>query len=433
MKKLFHYTLLLLLIPIFVGAQDAFPLTASVSSKNNTITVTVKNNTQVSYTVRARLSDLDTYNGYSQGNNEQYVVLAPGKTKEYVFTNVLTGTKYEAYIVATTDQVPNVMTSKFFEKKMTITAQGAANQTRPPVTTAPITPTPALIINFSVKNTETDVVVYIKNNTDDKAYAVNVTFTNDATKEVTTKTGSVDPLGEEIALTVSGLKAKSAYTVVVRGSPTTMNGGGFGPKTYKLNTVYGNPGITDITPAAGSTSSNNTGSTSQTVAGSTSQNSQTGTQQNNLATVQTQANATCNDGIDNDGDERADYRGVTIGTTTLPKDPSCITKDSNEEPEETGTGLVPCYNKCDLNDVFRLLNNIISFLIKVILFPVIIFMFIYTGFKYITAMGNPTKTAKLKSLIFHVIGGLIIILCAWLLVRTIMLVLGYTDSLLFFN
>jgi hypothetical protein len=143
--------------------------------------------------------------------------------------------------------------------------------------------------------------------------------------------------------------------------------------------------------------------------------------------------STCNDGFDNDGDERADYRGAIIGGKTLPPDPSCINKGSNEEAEVTGTGIVPCQNKCDLNDVFRLINNVITFLVKVILFPVIIFMFIYTGFKYVTSQGNPGKAANLKSLIGHIIGGMIIILCAWLLVRTIMLVLGYTDSLLFFD
>lgn len=152
-----------------------------------------------------------------------------------------------------------------------------------------------------------------------------------------------------------------------------------------------------------------------------------------VSAQETAGSGSCNDGIDNDGDSRYDYRGAVVNGKSYPPDPACITKDSIEEAEVGGTGLVPCHNKCDLNDVFRLINNIITFLVKVILFPVIIFMFIYTGFKYITAEGNPAKTAKLKSLIKHIIGGLIIILCAWLLVRTMMLVLGYTDSLIFFG
>jgi len=149
--------------------------------------------------------------------------------------------------------------------------------------------------------------------------------------------------------------------------------------------------------------------------------------------VAQKAVATCNDGLDNDGDKRADWAGATISGESYPPDPSCINRDGTEVPDATGTGIIPCHNKCDLNSVLALINNLIDFLITDVLLVIIIIMFIYAGFKYVTSQGNPGKTANLKGMIGHIVGGLVIILCAWLVVKTILVVLGYKDALLFFS
>ena len=47
----------------------------------------------------------------------------------------------------------------------------------------------------------------------------------------------------------------------------------------------------------------------------------------------------------------------------------------------------------------------------------------YAGFKYITAEGNPSKIANLKKILGNIVLGIVIMLCAWLIVRTIMNVL----------
>lgn len=143
---------------------------------------------------------------------------------------------------------------------------------------------------------------------------------------------------------------------------------------------------------------------------------------------------TCADGADNDGDGRADWAGATIGGEVYPPDPSCINKNSVEQADVVAQGsLVPCTNKCDLASVFTLLNTFISFLIKVILFPVSILMFVYAGYQYITAQGNPAKTANVKKLVKHLVLGIIIILTAWVVVRSGLSLIGYDDSLYFFT
>jgi hypothetical protein len=44
----------------------------------------------------------------------------------------------------------------------------------------------------------------------------------------------------------------------------------------------------------------------------------------------------------------------------------------------------------------------------------------YAGFKYITAEGNPSKIANLKKILGNIFLGIVLMLCAWLIVRTIM-------------
>lgn len=138
---------------------------------------------------------------------------------------------------------------------------------------------------------------------------------------------------------------------------------------------------------------------------------------------------TCTDGVDNDEDGRIDY----YGTTMAEPDPACVTKDSEEIKDDVKSTIIPCTDKCTFRDVFLLLNNIIDFIIKTLLMPVIVLMIMYTGFQYLMARGNPGQHAKLLSLIKHIIGGIVLILCAWLIVRVLMTTLGYSDGLLFFQ
>ncbi len=145
----------------------------------------------------------------------------------------------------------------------------------------------------------------------------------------------------------------------------------------------------------------------------------------------------CNDGIDNQvgdgknygygigaGDRKADRYGV-VG---MEPDPSCFATSVKVEKGDdlaynsdgTPASVIPCTDKCTFGDVFRLLNNIISFFFKVILIPLFIIILIYAGVKYITAEGNPAKIANLRKILWNITKGIILMLCSWLIVRTIM-------------
>jgi hypothetical protein len=146
----------------------------------------------------------------------------------------------------------------------------------------------------------------------------------------------------------------------------------------------------------------------------------------------------CHDGIDNDGDKRADQ----FGTGQYRPDPACFSDTDKIDTSETSvtkskdsvlSTIIPCNNYCTFDDVFRLINNLIEFALKDLLIPLFVFMIMYAGYSYITAMGNESKIVKLKSLFMHMIGGLVLVLCSWLIVKGILYALGYTDGLLFFQ
>ncbi len=149
-------------------------------------------------------------------------------------------------------------------------------------------------------------------------------------------------------------------------------------------------------------------------------------------------NGTCGDGLDNDipPDGKRDWDGVrdAAGQPQYPPDPSCINRDQTEAADDVAAGsLIPCTNKCDLPAVFVFLNKMIESLIKVALLPIAILMFVYAGYKYITAQGNPSKTANIKRMIKHLILGIVIILTAWLAVKTALVLIGYDQALYFFS
>lgn len=153
----------------------------------------------------------------------------------------------------------------------------------------------------------------------------------------------------------------------------------------------------------------------------------------------------CNDGVDNDGDGKADFYGVDCITTQykngdgildVEPDPACQNiKDTTEEADlpSLGNKLIPCTNKCTVTDIFRLINKLISFFFTTILIPIIIIMIMYAGFQYITAQGNSGKIANLKKLTLNIVKGLGLMLGAWLIVKVIFQLVEYKDSLLFFK
>lgn len=99
-----------------------------------------------------------------------------------------------------------------------------------------------------------------------------------------------------------------------------------------------------------------------------------------------------------------------------------------------GMGLVPCEaDGCTINSVMQLFNNLQTFFFETLLLPIFVVMVMYLGYSYLTAGGNASQHAKAVSMARHMVLGLLLILCAWVIVRTILSILGFTDTFGFFG
>ena len=98
---------------------------------------------------------------------------------------------------------------------------------------------------------------------------------------------------------------------------------------------------------------------------------------------------------------------------------------------DPGSGLIPCTDECGFNDMMTLLNTLLEKAIEWLVLPIFIILLMYAGFKYITAGGDPSVHGKVRSILKHAVLGLVLVLCAWLIVKVILSSLGYNEGLRF--
>ena len=97
-------------------------------------------------------------------------------------------------------------------------------------------------------------------------------------------------------------------------------------------------------------------------------------------------------------------------------------------PDPT-TGIVPDASKCDFNQLMNLVNTVIHFILFDLAIPIAAIMFAYAGFLLVTAGGEAASArTKAKSIFTNAVIGLVIAVAAWLIIRTILLILGYEGT-----
>ncbi len=94
-----------------------------------------------------------------------------------------------------------------------------------------------------------------------------------------------------------------------------------------------------------------------------------------------------------------------------------------------GDGLVSTkcgYNNgpmCGFSDFMGMLNRIINYIFVLVL-PISAIMFTYAGFLYISSAADPKKRTAAKNAMTKLVIGVIIIMLAWIIVKTILITLG---------
>lgn len=101
-------------------------------------------------------------------------------------------------------------------------------------------------------------------------------------------------------------------------------------------------------------------------------------------------------------------------------------------------GLVPCgterdgenkiTNPCGFSHIFALIKNVMDYLFLGFILPVSAILFAYAGFELVTSGGDTEKKSKAKSIFINVLIGLVVSLGAFLIVKTVLNIVGFKDD-----
>ena len=101
-------------------------------------------------------------------------------------------------------------------------------------------------------------------------------------------------------------------------------------------------------------------------------------------------------------------------------------------PEPEYNGLITCdgggADPCDFYDIISTINRIIDFLIKYIAFPLVAIVVAWAGIKLLVSGGSSEAKSSAKKMIGKVVIGLIIALLSWVIIKLILVTLGYVPN-----
>lgn len=101
-----------------------------------------------------------------------------------------------------------------------------------------------------------------------------------------------------------------------------------------------------------------------------------------------------------------------------------------------GDPIIPCgttvnTKSCDFTAVMDLINNVIGFILVGMVIPIAAIMFFYAGFKMVTSPGSTESKTQAKNIFTNAVIGLVVAAGAWLIIRTILSILGYDGAWIF--
>lgn len=91
-------------------------------------------------------------------------------------------------------------------------------------------------------------------------------------------------------------------------------------------------------------------------------------------------------------------------------------------------GLVTCTSNCGFNDLMTLVNTVVRFILFDMVLPISAIMCAYAGVLLVTSGGSTENRGKAKKIFTNAIIGLIIALAAWLIINSILSILGFTGD-----
>ena len=123
-------------------------------------------------------------------------------------------------------------------------------------------------------------------------------------------------------------------------------------------------------------------------------------------------------------------QNLTTPTTNPTTNTSTTTNTDTTQliPCGTTANSTLCEGAGGWDNLMKLINNIVSFVLFKLAMPIAAIMFAYAGFELLTAGGEVSKMTKAKKIFMNVALGLIFAAAAWLIVNTLLTILGYTGK-----
>jgi uncharacterized membrane-anchored protein YitT (DUF2179 family) len=113
---------------------------------------------------------------------------------------------------------------------------------------------------------------------------------------------------------------------------------------------------------------------------------------------------------------------IPCGTESTP----LVTKDG----VQTGGEII---EPCTFNHLLTMVNNVVDFVLFRLALPIAAILFAYAGFMLITSGGEVGKKKKALGVFWNVGLGLVIMAAAWLIINTILSILGFDGSWIGFS
>lgn len=120
--------------------------------------------------------------------------------------------------------------------------------------------------------------------------------------------------------------------------------------------------------------------------------------------------------------------GSTGSTTTYFNDAQTDVIQNGIVNTDCGYGLSDGGRMCGYSDAIRLIKRIIEYIFVLVL-PISAIVFAYAGYLLLTSGGNTEKLKSAKRAMTNVIIGIVVIMAAWLVVKTIATSLGVDDGI----
>ncbi|MDQ3244996.1 MAG: pilin [bacterium] len=102
-----------------------------------------------------------------------------------------------------------------------------------------------------------------------------------------------------------------------------------------------------------------------------------------------------------------------------------VNEDGSRGKQIEGTGDVS--NPCTYTHVFELVNNIVDFILKKLAVPIAAIGIFYAGILMVFSGGSDEQKGKAKKIFTGIAIGLIFVAGSWLLVKTVLSIVGYKD------